>query len=357
MASSGTARVEHFQLVDGMQLQINVSGSLNGPNVRIELRLKNCTRAWILHWGFVNHGNPNWFIPSEQSPGSKSYKQGALQTPFTKSGEFYVVNMELRGPKFHAIEFVLKDSCCNRWLKLNNGNFRVDLPEHDESTIHPSLSKDLIERKAYQIWESKGRPTSTPHQQKRDYDDAVRELQSQLAKGISLNELQSSCMSTSTKTLTDNRGQSRCALPPSYRRRHDVDQWLHKHSVGHAKSTNMPFSALMDLVERTNGGDKVISRQSYHVGNYEIVVLTKIVKSDLHVLVATNTKGAVVLHWGFSKLSIVEWLLRLMGMGKKLSNGYLMKYIEEKKRRKVIDAQKAYLRLATTDHSWKALKV
>ncbi|KAJ9187005.1 hypothetical protein P3X46_002505 [Hevea brasiliensis] len=271
MASSGTARVEHFQLVDGMQLKINVSGSLNGPNVRIELRLKNCTRAWILHWGFVNHGNPNWFIPSEQSPGSKSYKQGALQTPFTKSGEFYVVNMELRGPKFHAIEFVLKDSCCNRWLKLNNGNFRVDLPEHDESTIHPSLSKDLIERKAYQIWESKGRPTSTPHQQKRDYDDAVRELQSQLAKGISLNELQSSCMSTSTKTLTDNRGHSRCALPPSYRRRHDVDQWLHKHSVGHAKSTNMPFSALMDLVERTNGGDKVISRQSYHVGNYEIV--------------------------------------------------------------------------------------
>lgn len=51
-------------------------------------------------------------------------------------------------------------------LKLNNGNFQIELPEHDESTIHPSIAKDLIERKAYLIWESKGKPTSSPQQQK-----------------------------------------------------------------------------------------------------------------------------------------------------------------------------------------------
>ncbi|KAG8654882.1 hypothetical protein MANES_05G189000v8 [Manihot esculenta] len=279
MASSNTAGVRHFQLVDGMELQVLASAL----------------------------PKKNWFIPSEQSPGSKSYKQGALQTPFTKSGELYVVNIELRGPKFHAVEFVLKDSCSNRWLKLNNGNFRIDLPEHDESSVHPPISKDSIENKAYQTWESKGRPTGTP-QQKQDYDAAVRELQNQLTKGISLNELQNSCISERTKTVTDNKGQSRFAVPRSYFQRHDVDQWLHKHSLGHAKSTNMTFPTLMDLVEGTTGGDKVISRQTHHVGNYEIVVITKIINSDHHVLVAINTMGAVVLHWGVSKLSPAEWL-------------------------------------------------
>eukprot|EP00257_Ricinus_communis_P020529 XP_015579774.1 LOW QUALITY PROTEIN: alpha-glucan water dikinase 2 [Ricinus communis] len=308
MASSKTPRVKHFQLVDGMQFQINVSGSLKGRNVRIELQLKNCTRTWILHWGCVFHGNPNWFIPTGQSSGT-SYKQGALETPFTKSGEFYVVNIELRDPTLHAIEFVLKDGGSNRWMRLNNGNFRVDLPDHDENTIHPPVPKDLIQHKAYLIWESKGRPVRTPEQQKQDYDDAVRELQNQLIRGTSLNDVQSSCISasTNTKALADSREQSSC-VHSSYCRRHDVDHWLHKHSVGHERSTNMPFSAFMDLVERTTGGDKIVTGQNHHVSNYEIVVLNKVIKGDNHTLVAVNSKGTIVLHWGVSKLSPGEWL-------------------------------------------------
>ncbi|WRX30291.1 hypothetical protein QQP08_022778 [Theobroma cacao] len=108
-------RVLHFQLIDGMQLQINVSGRSSRCNARVELQLKNCTRTWFLHWGFVYHGNLNWYIPSEHSSGAKCYKQGAMQTPFVKNGETYVVNIELRDPKIHAIEFVLKDGSHDRW--------------------------------------------------------------------------------------------------------------------------------------------------------------------------------------------------------------------------------------------------
>ncbi|XP_020533738.1 alpha-glucan water dikinase 2 isoform X2 [Jatropha curcas] len=305
-ASSKAPRVQHFQLVDGMQLQINASGSLNGHNVRIELQLKNCTRTWILHWGCVYRGNPNWYIPTEQSSGTKSYKQGALQTPFTKNGELYVVNIEIQDSKFHAIEFVIKDGSSNRWLKLNNGNFRIDIPEYDESIDHPPISKDMIERKAYQIWESKGRPNSTPEQQKDD-EDAARELRSHLTKGMPLNESQGSYMLASAKTITDTRGKSRSGVPSQWRR-HDVDQWLHEHSVGHAKSTNLPSSTLMDLVDRSSRGEKVVSRQSYRVSDHDIVVLTKTIKSDLHILVAVKAKGTMVLHWGVSKLSPGEWL-------------------------------------------------
>lgn len=107
-----------------------------------------------------------------------------------------------------------------------------------------------------------------------DYDDALKELQSQLARGISLNELQSHSGFTSpvTKTQSDVRDGSRLGTLPSFRRRHDVDTWLQKHSVGPDKDIYVPSSPFMDLVEKNAGGNDVISRHNYRVGNCEIVV-------------------------------------------------------------------------------------
>ncbi|KAJ4701488.1 Alpha-glucan water dikinase [Melia azedarach] len=329
-------RFHHFELVEGMKLQINISGSSSGRNVRVEFQLRNCTRTWILHWGFLYRGNTNWFIPTENP------KLGALQTPFVKSGETYAVNIELRDPKIQAIEFILKDGSHDRWLRLNHGNFRIEIPQTDENICHLPIPKDLIERKAYQIWESKGRPQSSPHEQQQDYNNALRELQCQLSKGISLKDLQSN-MITSTKTEADNREQFRLTpytstktvdnreqfrhevppyastkrvdnrepfrheVPPYACKRRDVGKWLQKQSKGCAKSTTVP-SSFMDLVGKSMGADNVISRQNYHMGICEIVVLSKVVSSDYHVSIAVNMKGASVLHWGVSKLYPGEWL-------------------------------------------------
>ena len=51
-------------------------------------------------------------------------------------------------------------------LKLNHGNFRIEVPENDPTPSHPPIPKDLIDRKAYLLWESRGRPISSPQQQK-----------------------------------------------------------------------------------------------------------------------------------------------------------------------------------------------
>ncbi|KAM3682546.1 hypothetical protein ACJW31_12G080300 [Castanea mollissima] len=52
-SSTQVPRAHHFELVEGMQLQINVTGSSSGRYARIELQLKNCTTTWILHWGYL----------------------------------------------------------------------------------------------------------------------------------------------------------------------------------------------------------------------------------------------------------------------------------------------------------------
>ncbi|KAA8528379.1 hypothetical protein F0562_035734 [Nyssa sinensis] len=302
--------VYQFELGNGMQLQVNASGFSNGHNAKVELQLKNSSRTWILHWGCTYHGNMNWFIPPTDHPsGTEVYKQMALQTPFMKNGEIYSIVIELRDPKIDAIEFVLKDGIQDKWLKLNQRNFRIKIPEIDASTsIYPPIPRDLIDRRAYLIWERKGRPVSSPHQQKQDFDDALRELQSLLSKGISLDELQSSSQTARTNMMAIKREQSSSQTPYSYSRRHDVGQWLQKCSKGHAKDTTLPLTALMDNMEKYMGGDNVILQQSHHVGNYDIVVLLKVVRGDYHIVVAGNTKGATVLHWGISKSSPAEWL-------------------------------------------------
>ena len=111
-----------------------------------------------------------------------------------QNGEIDCIIIELREPKICAIEFVLKDGVDDKWLvllnywafqralffffptkyfvlvlsrlKLNQGNFRIEVPVMDARNSCPPVPKDLIERYAYLRWESKGRPVSSSHQQK-----------------------------------------------------------------------------------------------------------------------------------------------------------------------------------------------
>ncbi|KAG4392240.1 hypothetical protein AAZX31_04G094000 [Glycine max] len=309
MAPSGSSnnamapRVLHFDLIEGMQFAIIISGSLENRNVRIEFQLKNCTGTWILHWGFVFNGNKNWFIPAGNSSGAKSYKQGALQSQFTKNGQIYMLIIELRDPSIHAIEFVLKDGNHDRWLKLNHSNFRIEIPASDAPGISHSdsrIPKNLIEQKAYSRWE--GRPISLPQQQKQNYDIALRELPNHLSKGITLTESRNSYLTGGIKPVNDNRDKLRSGIQYSYL---NIEDWLQKHSEGHAKGTISTAA----LIENFIGGTDVLSKQIYHVHNYEIMVFSKTINGNNHIFIAANTKGTTVLHWGVCKSSPSEWLV------------------------------------------------
>ncbi|XP_027354124.1 alpha-glucan water dikinase 2 isoform X2 [Abrus precatorius] len=328
------SRLLHFDLIEGMQLVINISGSLERHNVRIEFQLKNCTRTWILHWGFVFNGDKNWFIPAGNSSGAKSYKHGALQSQFTKHGQIYMLIIEMRDPSIHAIEFVLKDGSHDRWLKLNHKNFRIEIPASDAPVISysdSSIPKDMIEHKAYSLWESKGRPISSPQQQKQDYDDALRELQNHLSKGITLNESWNSHATGGIKPVSNNRDQLRSGMRYSYHRKYNVEDWLQKHSEGDKGTVST--SALINLVEKFIGGTNVMSRKIYHVHNYEIVVFSKFINGDNHIFIAANTKGTTVLHWGVSKLSPSEWLVppqEIWPDNSKMVSGACQSYFRDK---------------------------
>ncbi|KAI3950212.1 hypothetical protein MKW92_044526 [Papaver armeniacum] len=329
--------VHYFDLSDGMKLQVKVSGCSKGSNAKLEFQLRNCSNTWVLHWGGVYRGQTKWILPSNYPAGTRNYEQKALQTPFVKVGEVYLIVIELRDPKIHAIEFVLKDDRLNKWLKLNQNNFRIEIPEDVvvPSTSYLSIPKDLVERRAYLLWESKGKPRNSPQQQKEDYDAAYRELQSQFSKGVSLEELRNCSHPAPAKRSVDEKERpvvvSRAPTPNSHRR-YDVGQWLNKTSNAQAKANNFAASPFMNLVEKCIGGDNVILRKKFQVGNHEIVILLITVRGDYHLIVASNMKGTLVLHWGISKLSATEWLIppqALLPERSKLVNGACQSYFKE----------------------------
>ncbi|KAG1358766.1 putative Alpha-glucan water dikinase 2 [Cocos nucifera] len=305
--------VHRFELGEGVQLQVNVSRTLNGCSI-IDIQLINCSSSLILHWGCVYSGQTNWLLPDNYPMGTKIYKRSALQTPFSKRGDNYLITIELRDPKFDAIEFVLKDERHHRWFQSNQGNFRIDIPKVKACDSPSSIPKDLVEQKAYLIWESRGRPKSSLQEKKADYDSAFEEIQRQLSKGLSLNEIRSSlCLKERpVKRAFDYKETpmaSKDSLSSFYHERHDVCQWLTKKSLHNNESASFHPSTFLNLVEKTmGGGDNANLRQSYNLGSNELVVLLKSVRGECHIILAVNLKGATVLHWGVSKMSAGEWL-------------------------------------------------
>ncbi|CAB79355.1 putative protein [Arabidopsis thaliana] len=273
--------------------QITVTGLPNGSSVRAEFHLKNCTRAWILHWGCIYQGNNHWYIPSEHSS-----KQGALQTTFVKSGDAYVVILELRDPRVRAIEFVLKDGSHNRWLRQHNGNFRVEIPWNDLHAHH-RIPKTLIERRAHKIWDRKGRPQSSAREQQIDYDNAVRELHAELARGISLDELQANSTVPVEKEETS---EPHHTMIQSYRRKHDVQKWLQKYTEPINRSGSVKSSALAELSKRSVGQENLVSQKSFHVRNYEITIISRSSKGMLREIVAYGLPRT----WQVQQFSIGE---------------------------------------------------
>ncbi|KAH1125071.1 hypothetical protein GYH30_014609 [Glycine max] len=115
-----------------------------------------------------------------------------------------------------------------------------------------------------------------------NYDIALRELPSHLPKGITLTKSRNSYLTGRIKPVNDNRDQLRSGMHYSYLRKYNTEDWLQKHSEGHAKGAISTAA----LIENFIGGTDVLSKQIYHVHNYEIMVFSKTINGGSHIFIA-----------------------------------------------------------------------
>ncbi|KAK1279421.1 hypothetical protein QJS04_geneDACA002774 [Acorus gramineus] len=179
-----------FNLDGNSQMQVDVRRRTPSSPSQVDIQVTNDSDSLILHWGLIRGRNKNWILPSRHPDGTKLYKNRALRTPFMKSGSNSFLRIVIDDPEIHAIEFLIIDEAQNTWLKNNGENFRVQLSEDVVSSSDVSVPEDLVQIQAFLRWERKGKQTYTPEQQKEEYEAARMELLEEIARGTSLEELQ-----------------------------------------------------------------------------------------------------------------------------------------------------------------------
>ncbi|KAL9253204.1 Alpha-glucan water dikinase, chloroplastic-like protein [Drosera capensis] len=179
-----------FNLDGDIELQVDVMPPLQGHACKIEFRVSNSYDNLVLHWGAIRDQKEGWTLPAHRPEGTIVYKNRALRTTFQKSAVDSSLKLEVNDPLIQAIEFLILDEGQNNWFKNNGGNFHMKLPHKAESIQDVSIPEELVQIQAFLRWERKGKQNYTPEQEKAEYEAARAELLEEVAKGISVEEIQ-----------------------------------------------------------------------------------------------------------------------------------------------------------------------
>ncbi|KAJ9563988.1 hypothetical protein OSB04_009148 [Centaurea solstitialis] len=163
----------------------------------VEIRINNSPDHLYLHWGGIRDRQDKWMLPSLRPEGTKVDNE-ALRTPFVKSGSNSFLKVEIDDPAIEAIEFLIVDERHNRWYKNNGNNFRFKLPFGEKQVSNVGVPEDLVQIQAYLRWERNGKQTYSPEEEKatdimpwqqKEFEEARKELQRELEKGSSLDDI------------------------------------------------------------------------------------------------------------------------------------------------------------------------
>ncbi|KAI3933019.1 hypothetical protein MKW92_033488 [Papaver armeniacum] len=315
-----------YNLDGNSELQIDVTAPTSGSLMQVVIQVSNSSNSLVLHWGGIRDGQKNWVLPSCQPDGSKLYKNRAIRTPFVKSGSRSTVTIEIDDPHIQAIEFLIVEESQNKWFKCNGDNFHVQLAQRAKRSTNSSVPEDLVQIQAYLRWERKGKQMYTPEQEKEEYEAARTELQDELERGLSVEELRSK--------ITKSDGKSKTKEPSSpieksktpkkqetkrhynvekiQRKRRDFMELLNKYAAESVKenvnNTPKPPTAveLFTKAKEEQYGDSVINKRTFKLGDKKVVALVTKTLGKTKVYLATDFIEPLTLHWALSK-NAGEW--------------------------------------------------
>ncbi|XP_076945424.1 alpha-glucan water dikinase, chloroplastic-like [Bidens hawaiensis] len=301
-----------FKLQGDIEMQVDVQIS---SVALLEIQITNGTDGLYLHWGGTRNRNEKWVLPSRCPEGTKVFNNEALRTPFVKSGSNSFLKVEINDPAIEGIEFLVVDERQDRWYKDNGQNFYVKLPPREKLVSNVGVPEDLVQIQAYLRWERNGKQTYTPEQEKKEFEEARKELQKELEKGNSLDGIRKKITKGEIKTKVLNKFVKKKLTPERInRKKRDVMQLLKKPTPVSAKdkisikqkdlSALQIFSKAIEEQSDTN----ILNKKTYRLGDKQLLVLVTNDSSKTRVHLATDVEGPLTLHWALSEKA-GEWLV------------------------------------------------
>ncbi|KAJ6725624.1 hypothetical protein OIU79_003902 [Salix purpurea] len=200
---------------------------------------------------------------------------------------------------------------------------RLEIKEPSVSKIKNRIPDDLVQIQAYVRWEKAGKPNYSREQQLREFEKAREELQTELDKGVSVNEIQKKITKGEIKTEVSNQLQNKRYFSTIriQRKKRDIMQLVNKHAAKsvddkvskYAERKDSVDSKVLKAVElfakekEEHDGGAVLNKKIFKLADKELLVLVTKPGGKVKVHLATDLEQPVTLHWALSKKA-GEWL-------------------------------------------------
>lgn len=199
-----------------------------------------------------------------------------------------------------------------RLTKENDGSETMELSTAKGKTI----PDELVQIQAFIRWEKAGKPNYSAEQQLREFEEAKKELLSELAKGATVDEIRKKITKGEIKTKVAKQLQDKryFRVEKIQRKKRDLVQLVNKYTYQPIEETYTAkpkalteFEQFAKIKEEQDGGD-VINKIIYKLGDKDLLVLVTKNASKTKVYLATDLQEPVTLHWGLSRSNAGEWL-------------------------------------------------
>lgn len=197
--------------------------------------------------------------------------------------------------------------------KLLNKNDKNQIPKRPISETISKIPDDLVQTQAYIRWEAAGKPNYSPDEQLREFEEARKELQIELEKGASLDEIRHKITKGEMKTKATPKKKN--IVERIQRKKRDLMQLINKYvagsETGQEKISVKPKSlTVVELYSETKKEEDVgsiLSKKIVNLSGMELLVLVTKPDGKTRIILATDFREPLILHWALSKTG-GDWL-------------------------------------------------
>ncbi|XP_010553614.1 PREDICTED: alpha-glucan water dikinase, chloroplastic [Tarenaya hassleriana] len=186
------------------------------------------------------------------------------------------------------------------------------------NSVHGQKTKipdDLVQIQAYIRWEKAGKPTYSPEQELREFEEARLELLSELEKGVSLDDIHKKIVKgeIQTKVSKQLRQKKYFSVEKIQRKARDLNQLICKHTgkLDEPKPSLEPRAlTTIELYAKAKEEQEttpIFCKKHFKLGSNEILVLVTKLAEKMKIQIATDFQEPVTVHWALSQKG-GEWL-------------------------------------------------
>ncbi|KQK18353.1 alpha-glucan water dikinase, chloroplastic isoform X1 [Brachypodium distachyon] len=277
---------------------------------------------------FKNNGQ-NFLIQLQTSHNQGQYASGASASAATVPEDLVQVQSYLRWerngkqsytPEQEKLEYEAARAELieelNRGVPLEKLRARLTKsPNANESdapasqTTVAKVPEELVQVQAYIRWEKAGKPNYSPEKQLVEFEEARKELQAELDKGASIDQLRKKILKGNLEKKVSKQLENKkyFSVERIQRRNKDIMQLLNKHKpvITEEQVKAAPKQpTVLDLFTKSlqeEDGFDVLSRKLFKFGDKEILAIAANSLGKTKVHLATNHVEPLILHWALAK--------------------------------------------------------